>query len=120
MAEIAVRTLDLDRLAAELADRVDYGAWADRLAPAVTAPLPTIRSEGADSPDRSVPTASASGADTDRARVSARSGQSTAERVARVLAKKPDARMAEVAAKLGVSERTVHRYWPRPNGRTSS
>lgn len=43
MAEIAVRTLDLDRLAAELAARVDYGAWADRLAPAITAlaPAPT-------------------------------------------------------------------------------
>jgi hypothetical protein len=39
MAEVAVRTLDLDRLAAELAGRVDYGAWADRLAPAITATL---------------------------------------------------------------------------------
>ncbi|MDT5040103.1 MAG: hypothetical protein QOE51_1088, partial [Actinoplanes sp.] len=38
MAEVAVRTLDLDRLAAELAGRVDYSAWADRLAPAVAAP----------------------------------------------------------------------------------
>lgn len=41
MAEIAVHTLDLDRLAAELAQRVDYRAWAQRLAPAITAPLPT-------------------------------------------------------------------------------
>jgi hypothetical protein len=40
MAEVAVRTLDLDRLAAELAARVDYHAWADRLAPAITAPAP--------------------------------------------------------------------------------
>jgi hypothetical protein len=40
MADIAVRTLDLDRLAAELAARVDYHAWADRLAPAITAPTP--------------------------------------------------------------------------------
>ncbi|BCJ51806.1 hypothetical protein Asp14428_32810 [Actinoplanes sp. NBRC 14428] len=38
MAEVAVRTLDLDRLAAELAARIDYPAWADRLAPAITAP----------------------------------------------------------------------------------
>jgi hypothetical protein len=37
MAEIAVRTLDLDRLATELEARVDYAGWADRLAPAVTA-----------------------------------------------------------------------------------
>ncbi|WP_173071395.1 hypothetical protein [Phytohabitans houttuyneae] len=40
MAEIAVRTLDLDRLAGELAALVNYGAWADRLAPAITAPAP--------------------------------------------------------------------------------
>ncbi|MFC7527548.1 hypothetical protein [Actinoplanes sp. GCM10030250] len=40
MAEVAVRTLDLDRLAAELAARIDYHAWADRLAPAITAPAP--------------------------------------------------------------------------------
>jgi hypothetical protein len=38
LAEIAVRTLDLDRLASELADRVDYSAWADRLTPAITPP----------------------------------------------------------------------------------
>jgi hypothetical protein len=38
MAEIAVRTLDLDRLASELEDRVDYSAWADRLTPAITPP----------------------------------------------------------------------------------
>lgn len=71
MAEIAVRTLDLDRLAAELARQVDYGAWADRLAPAITAPPPTTHAEGADSPAGSVPTAVASRADTDRTRVPA-------------------------------------------------
>ncbi|MFF5293022.1 hypothetical protein [Paractinoplanes globisporus] len=38
MAAVAVKTLDLDRLAAELAARVDYDSWADRLAPAITAP----------------------------------------------------------------------------------
>jgi hypothetical protein len=41
MADLAVQTLDLDRLAAALAARVDYDAWADRLAPAITAPSPT-------------------------------------------------------------------------------
>jgi hypothetical protein len=37
MADIAVRTLDLDRIATELERRVDYTAWADRLAPAISA-----------------------------------------------------------------------------------
>jgi hypothetical protein len=50
MAEVAVRTLDLDRLAAELAARVDYHAWADRLAPAITAPAPLSADNDADSP----------------------------------------------------------------------
>lgn len=48
MAEVAVRTLDLDRLAAELAARVDYHAWADRLAPAITAPAPLSAGDEAD------------------------------------------------------------------------
>lgn len=54
MAEVAVRTLDLDRLAAELAARVDYHAWADRLAPAITAPAPL--SAGADTDTPAAPT----------------------------------------------------------------
>jgi len=41
MADIAVRTLDLDRIATELEHRVDYPAWADRLAPAITIPATT-------------------------------------------------------------------------------
>lgn len=40
MADIAVRTLDLDRIAAELERSADYEGWAARLAPAVTAPDP--------------------------------------------------------------------------------
>ncbi|MDI6106039.1 hypothetical protein QLQ12_46510 [Actinoplanes sp. NEAU-A12] len=50
MAEIAVHTLDLDRLAAELAARVDYQAWADRLAPAITAPVLPPTPQDTDSP----------------------------------------------------------------------
>lgn len=38
MAEIAVSTLDLDRIADELAATADYAGWAAQLAPAVTAP----------------------------------------------------------------------------------
>ncbi len=48
MADVAIRTLDLDRLAAELAARVDYHAWADRLAPAITAPAPIPADSHAD------------------------------------------------------------------------
>lgn len=51
MADIAVRTLDLDRLAAELASRVNYCAWADRLAPAITAPTPTPTDGDTNRPD---------------------------------------------------------------------
>ena len=115
MAEIAVRTLDLDRLAAELAERVNYGVWADRLAPAVTVPLSTAPADPDDSEASPVATTAVSGVDTADGRVSSRRGRSTAERVARALARKPDARAAEVAARLGVSERTVQRYWPAPD-----
>lgn len=51
MADIAVRILDLDRLAAELASRVNYSAWADRLAPAITAPTPTPTNSDTNRPD---------------------------------------------------------------------
>jgi hypothetical protein len=120
MAEIAVATLDLDRLAAELADRADYGAWADRLAPAITALPQTVDGGADDSPTGPAATDGATGDDTGPGPMSPRRGQSTAQRVATVLARKPDARPAEVAARLGVSERTVQRNWPRPNRDTSS
>jgi hypothetical protein len=129
MAEVAVRTLDLDRLAAELAGRVDYGAWADRLAPAVAASLPSAavtvaRKEAAggcgdSSPEPTSP-ASAPGSETGGGRVPAPRRQSTAERVARMRADRPDVDVAEVAATLGVSQRTVRRYWPTPIGRAGS
>nr|WP_239102596.1 hypothetical protein [Actinoplanes siamensis] len=44
MADVAVSTLDVDRLAEELAARVDYKSWADRLTPAITPPtVPSTR-----------------------------------------------------------------------------
>lgn len=120
MADIAVRTLDLDRLAAELATRVDYHAWADRLAPAITAAPPTNHPGSDDSPASIMSTPAPDGVDTGIARTPTRRAQSTADRVAKILARKPDARAAEVAAKLGVSERTVQRYWPAPGERADS
>jgi hypothetical protein len=53
MADIAVRTLDLDRVATELETLVDYPAWADRLAPAITVPAST---HGNSLPTRPTPT----------------------------------------------------------------
>jgi hypothetical protein len=44
MAEIAVRTLDHDRIAAELEAAADYAGWARRLAAAVSASPPAARS----------------------------------------------------------------------------
>lgn len=44
----------------------------------------------------------------------AKTRQSNAARVATKLAKEPDMTQAEVAKVLGLSERTVQRYWPKP------
>jgi hypothetical protein len=44
MAEIAVRTLDHDRIAVELEAAADYPGWAQRLAAAVSASPPPARS----------------------------------------------------------------------------
>lgn len=49
---------------------------------------------------------------------SARRRPNTAQRVAHAVTQTPTATPAEIAARLKVSERTVHRYWPDPpNGR---
>jgi hypothetical protein len=42
----------------------------------------------------------------------ARQRPTAAHRVAQAVAKTPDASPAQIAARLGVSERTVQRYWP--------
>jgi hypothetical protein len=49
MADIAVRTLDHDRIADELERRADYAGWADRLAGAVSAHRPPAMSGAAQS-----------------------------------------------------------------------
>lgn len=41
--------------------------------------------------------------------------KSTAEKVAALLAKQPDMTQQTAAKRLGVSERTVQRYWPKPD-----
>lgn len=121
MAEVAVRTLDLDRLAAELAGRVDYGAWADRLAPAIAAPLPSavVTVPVTEPAGDDGPVAPGASDVAGRGRVPAPRGRSTADRVAAMVADQPEVRVAEVASALGVSPRTVRRYWPAPNGRAA-
>jgi hypothetical protein len=47
-------------------------------------------------------------------------GTSTADRVAKLAAKTPDATPAQMAAKLGLSERTVQRYLPKATSEASS
>jgi hypothetical protein len=42
----------------------------------------------------------------------------TPQRVATAVRKTPDATPAQIAARIGVSERTVQRYWPHPSGTT--
>jgi len=64
MAAIAVRTLDLDRLATELEARVDYDAWSARLAGAVTAAPPAPAACRDDTGPVSVSTGGGNGADT--------------------------------------------------------
>jgi hypothetical protein len=182
MAEIAVRTLDLDRLAADLAGRIDYRAWADRLAPAVTAPLPgaaaSVREADEKDPhqhppmvgrlphtiwyrppqppagpepetvpnldrypepdrvghephatveDRRAPShpVEADGAGLDGAACEADQGGTkpvpadTAAAVAYWYQRDPDLHPAEIASRIGRSERTVRRYWP-PAGQPSA
>jgi hypothetical protein len=77
----------------------------------------TPPADGDDNPDDAVTTGPAPGGDTGRRRARRGRGRSTAERVAQVLARKPDATPAQVAARLGVSERTAQRNWPDHNER---
>jgi len=133
MAEIAVRTLDHDRIAAELERQADYAGWARRLAAAVSAsPAPaSLEEEPAaameppqvgdlpdtdlgEKPDRSAEparrrAARGSGA-RGRATRSRRGGQDTAARIANAMSRTPAPTKAAVARELGVSERTVYRH----------
>ncbi|GFJ93320.1 hypothetical protein Prum_069620 [Phytohabitans rumicis] len=67
MAEIAVRTIDMDRLAADLADQIDYTTWTARLAPAITAlPAAQIEQRASWPKNGGSPAGSATGGDADR------------------------------------------------------
>lgn len=77
----------------------------------------TPAAHGDDNPEDAVATGPAPGGGTGGHRTRRGRGRSTAERVAKVLARRPDATPAQVAARLGVSERTAQRNWPGQNGR---
>jgi hypothetical protein len=79
--------------------------------------MSTPPANGDDNPDDAVTTGPAPDGDAGRHRTRRGRGRSTAQRVAQVLAKRPDATPAQVAARLGVSERTAQRHWPDRTGR---
>jgi len=110
MAQIAVATLDLDRVAGELESRADYAGWADRLAPAVLADRPAPPA-GRDT------TSSTSPAGSGVRRRAAGGKRGTAERVAAARQRHPEATKAELAKYAKVSLRTAIRHDPaRTNG----
>lgn len=135
MAEIAVRTLDHDRIATELENQADYTGWATRLAAAVSAsPPPSSHGHEPDSecPDTNecpeagnvedtcspveseqpptssrIHTASPDGPVLKRA---GRKGYETAARIAEAMARTPQPTQVDVARELGISDRTVRRH----------
>ncbi len=121
-ATIAVHTYDLDRIAAGLADGADYDGLTALLAadltPAALTAEPVVTSVKTaqvstgpavvvDKPARLVSTGKTG------PRVPVKR-QNAAERVAKAVAKTPDATPAQIAARLGLSERTVQRHMRRP------
>lgn len=109
-ATIAVHTYDLDRIAARLAAEADYDGLTALVAADIT---PVLLTASADAAATRRIARKADGDDNSATAKPATRRQSTAERVAKTVAKTPTATTAQVAAKLGVSERTVQRHWPK-------
>lgn len=117
MADLAVACVDIDRLAADTADNFDYDGLSTRIATAlsprsggkVATKKPAVSSEikpnggGGAEPKKPGPKPTLP---------REKREPSTAERVAAILRRTPDKPTTEIAAKLGVSERTVQRYTP--------
>jgi hypothetical protein len=127
MAEIAVRTLDHDRIAAELEARADYAGWAQRLTAAVSAPPTTgLSGQAPDAEHASVhPSASGQRAPgrrrtrtpvsaADRRSRASRNAHTTATRIADAMSRTPQPTQVAVARELGISDRTVRRHL-KPN-----
>ncbi|GAA3780913.1 hypothetical protein [Micromonospora maritima] len=87
--------------------------------PAAIVAHPTPDTEPDRAPDRQPATVAATAPATRitrrvATRPDTKTRQTTAERVAALRAKHPDMTQEQVAKKLGVSERTVQRHWPKP------
>jgi len=118
-ATIAVHTYDLDQIAAHLAAEADYDGLTALIAADITPVLLTAtanraatkhhprRASGVDKTSTGKTTAKTVGVVTGR--------PSMAERVAKAVDKTPTASAAQIAAKLGISERTVQRHLPKPD-----
>ncbi|GIH11806.1 hypothetical protein Rhe02_98730 [Rhizocola hellebori] len=123
-AAIAVATYDLDTIAAKLAAEADYDGLTALIAAEMTPVLLTASADAVAT--RKAKTAElAARADASRpakASTVANGGKgiSTADRVAKLAAKTPEASPAQLAAKLGLSERTVQRYLPKATSEASS
>jgi hypothetical protein len=126
-AEIAIHTYDLDRIAAGLAEGADYAGLTALLAADLTPARLTAPVVGAVAPVSpagpvaALPVAAASSGST-RVTATASVGRrpSSADRVAKAAARMPQASPAQIAAKLGLSERTVQRHMPARAGQASA
>jgi hypothetical protein len=129
--EIAVRTLDHDRIAAALEERADYTGWAARLAAAVSAeatPALSGRTEGPDTeldesgaepgeqhvPETVLSLVEVASTDDGGSVPRMRTPRSTGARVAEAMARTPKPTKTAVARELGISDRTVRRYTNKP------
>lgn len=124
MADLAEVSVDIDKLAVDIESRVDYAALSDRIAakmnpveqPKLTTRKPAVSRDltGGDS-----------AGDGDRKPGPKPSPQrprrepSTGDKIVAYLRRWPDKTPAEVAAKLGVSERTVQRHRPAADDDTA-
>jgi hypothetical protein len=120
-ADIAMVSYDLDKVAARLARSVDY----DRLTGLLAADIDPGRIAEGKSKRRTA-TATADTTPTEEAdTVTAKPRRmrpakadtampTTAEQVARLAARNPELSAAQIAGRLGISERTARRYMPKP------
>jgi hypothetical protein len=110
-ATIAVHTFDLDTIAARLAAEADYDGLTALLAKDMTPVLLTASADAVATRKAAIKAAKVASADDNgSARPSSGRPGSAAERVAKTAAKMPTASPAQIAAKLGLSERTVQRH----------
>ena len=136
MAQIAVTTLDLDRIARELERAADYAGWAARLAPAVTAPPSDMSGRrtghgtgheahmgsghGADTGADAAPDITRREADMSgsskrtssgrrRTKKAARQESVSADDLLELMAQRPDITQKQLAELVGLSDRQVRR-----------